>query len=57
MILSPRLWWQRRRLRNEPVRADGRPLSDIEAYWLAVAEFGLADEEGTRRVAGNEGEL
>lgn len=53
MFLSVRLRWKKWRLREQPVRAEGRPLSDMEEYWLAVAEFALADEEGTRRVAVN----
>lgn len=51
MILSPRLWWRKRQLRNEPVPSGGRPLSDTEVLQLAVAAHALADKEGRRRVA------
>ena len=50
-MIDPRLWLAKRRLRNEPVPSDGRPLSGTEAYLLEVAGFALLDKEGTRRVA------
>jgi len=49
--LPPRLWWLKRRLRDQPVPADGRPLSVYEEYGLEMAEFAVRDDEGTRRVA------
>jgi hypothetical protein len=51
MWLPPRLAWQRRRLRNQPVPRRGRPLSNRELYLLDRAWFALIDEDGTRRVA------
>jgi hypothetical protein len=51
MILSLRLAWRRRRLRNEAVPGDGRPLWGEEARQLRLAERALADQAGTRRLA------
>lgn len=54
MVLFPRSRRRKQRPADGPVPSDGCPLSDLEVYWLAVAEAALLDEAGTRRVAADE---
>ncbi|HMG63759.1 MAG TPA: hypothetical protein VK599_12485 [Streptosporangiaceae bacterium] len=51
MIAGLRLRWARRRLRNEPVPRDGRPLTDRETRALGTAWNALLDKKATRSVA------